>query len=49
MTVAEVKREVMYYTGRSCTTAEAEEILTYYEMNKGASLDEIISEYFGCE
>jgi hypothetical protein len=47
-TIDEIKREVMYYLRRKATTEEAEEILDFYENNPGASLDEIISDYYGC-
>lgn len=49
MTIKEIKEEVRYYLRRHATDEEAEEILGFVEDNPEASLDEIISEYYGCE
>lgn len=47
MSVKEIKKEIEYYAGRTATEDEAQEIAFYY--NSGcASLDEIISDYYGC-
>lgn len=48
MTIEEIKDEVLYYLRRRATNEEAEEILDFAEDNPNASLDEIISDYYGC-
>lgn len=48
MSIEQVKRDVYYYLGRRPTVQEAEEIMDFAEMNPSASLDEIISDYYGC-
>lgn len=48
MTIKEIKEEVKYYLRRRATDEEAEEILGFIEDNPEASLDEIVSEYYGC-
>ena len=48
MSIEHVKREVYYYLGKMPTVDEAEEILDFAEANPSASLDEIISDYYGC-
>jgi hypothetical protein len=48
MTIKEIKDEVLYYLRRRATDKEAEEILGFVEDNPEASLDEIISDYYGC-
>ena len=48
MTIKEIKEEIFYYIGERATDEEAEEILGFVEDNPGASLDEIVSEYYGC-
>lgn len=48
MTIKQIKDEVRYYLNRKATDEEAEEILGYVEDNTGASLDEIIADYYGC-
>lgn len=48
MSIEMVKQEVYYCIGRRPTVDEAEEILDFAEMNPSASLDEIISDYYGC-
>jgi hypothetical protein len=48
MTIKEIKDEVLYYLRRRATDEEAEEILGFVEDNPEASLDEIISDYYGC-
>lgn len=48
MTTEQIKDEVLYYLRRRATDEEAEEILGYVEDNPGASLDEIIADYYGC-
>jgi hypothetical protein len=47
MTIAQLKREIWYYIGKKATDEEAEEILGFIEDNPEASIDEIISDYFG--
>ena len=47
MSLKEIKTEIEYYTGNTPTEAEVEEIAFYYNAG-GASLDEIISDYYGC-
>ena len=46
MTIAEMKKEIWYYSGKKATDEEAEEILGFIENNPSASLDEIIQEYY---
>lgn len=48
MSIESIKQEVYYCIGRRPTVQEAEEILDFAEMNPSASLDEIISDYYGC-
>ena len=43
-----VKREIFYYLGKNVSDDEAEEIMYIKEDNPTASLDEIISDYYGC-
>lgn len=47
MSLKEIKSEIEYYTGKKPTTQEAQEIAMFYN-NGSASLDEIISDYYGC-
>lgn len=49
ITVETVKEAVHYSLSRGCSDDEAEEILDFYRSNSGASLDEIIADYFACE
>ena len=44
-----IKNEVLYYLGRYCSDEEAGEILAVAEACPGASLSEIISDYYNCE
>lgn len=46
MTIAEVKKEIYYYTGLIASDKAAREILDFYEQNGSASLCEIINDYF---
>jgi hypothetical protein len=48
MSIERIKREVYYYIGRRPTVQEAEEIMDFAELNPSATLDEIISDYYGC-
>lgn len=48
MAVKQIKDEVLYYLRRRATDEEVEEILGFIEDNPEASLDEIISDYYGC-
>jgi hypothetical protein len=48
MSIEMIKNEVMYYCGMKVSTREAEEIKAFAEDCPGASLDEIISDYYGC-
>ena len=48
MTIEQIKKEVKYYHGKAATTQEAEEIQAFMEDCPGASLDEIISDYYSC-
>lgn len=48
MSIEHIKNEVMYYYGLKVSTQEAEEIKAFAEDCPGASLDEIISDYYGC-
>lgn len=48
MSIEQVKKEVLYYNGRNITDDEAEEILALIEDCPGASLSEIISDYYNC-
>ena len=43
-----IKREIFYYLGKNVPDDEAEEIMYMKEDNPTASLDEIISDYYGC-
>ena len=45
MELEEVKREVYYYTGKTCSDQEAKEIKWY--IDNGANLEEVISSYYG--
>ena len=47
MTIEMIKDEVEYYTGRTCSDDEAKEIKWFCETNH-ASLEEVISAYYGC-
>ena len=47
MSLKEIKTEIEDYAGRTPTDEEAQEIAFYYNAG-GASLDEIISDYYGC-
>ena len=48
MTIEQIKKELKYYTGMKVSTKEAQEIKAFAEDCPGASLDEIISDYYGC-
>ena len=48
MSLKEIKTEIEYYAGRTPTDEEAQEIAMYYNNSCGASLDEIISDYYNC-
>ena len=48
MSLKEIKSEIEYYTGKKPTAQEVQEIAIYYNNSCGASLDEIISDYYGC-
>lgn len=48
MSIELIKNEVLYYTGLKASNQEAEEIKAFAEDCPGASLDEIISDYYGC-
>ena len=48
MSIEFIKNEVMYYTGLKVSTQEAQEIKAFAEDCHGASLDEIIADYYGC-
>lgn len=48
MSIEMIKSEVLYYTGMEATNQEAQEIKAFAEDCPGASLDEIISDYYGC-
>ena len=48
MSIEQIKNEVLYYTGMRVSSQEAQEIKTFAEDYPGASLDEIISDYYGC-
>ena len=48
MTVEQIKKEVYYYIGKKISDDEALEIMYFVEDCPGASLDEIVSEYFSC-
>jgi hypothetical protein len=45
--IEKIKKEVYYYNGRYITDDEALEILDFKNENPGASLDEIINDYYG--
>ena len=47
MSIETIKREVYYYRGKLPTVQEAEEIMDFADTNPSASLDEIISDYYG--
>lgn len=48
MSIEMIKNEVYYYCGMKATNQEAREIKAFAEDCPGASLDEIISDYYGC-
>ena len=48
MSIEHIKNEVLYYTGMKATNQEAQEIKAFAEDCPGASLGEIISDYYGC-
>ena len=48
MSIEQIKNEVLYYCGMKVSTREAAEIKAFAEDCPGASLDEIISDYYGC-
>ena len=48
MSIEMIKSEVYYYTGMRASNQEALEIKAFVEDCPGASLDEIISDYYGC-
>lgn len=48
MSIEYIKNEVLYYCGMKASTQEAKEIKAFAEDCPGASLDEIISDYYGC-
>jgi hypothetical protein len=48
MSIEQIKKEVYYYCGQSISDAEAEEILAFAEDCPGASLSEIVSDYYNC-
>ena len=48
MSIEQIKTEVMYYCGMKARTQEAQEIKAFAEDCPGASLDEIISDYYNC-
>lgn len=48
MSIEAIKNEVLYYCGLKASTQEAQEIKAFAEDCPGASLDEIISEYYSC-
>lgn len=48
MSIEMIKKEVLYYTGKKMSNQEAEEIQAFAEDCPGASLSEIISDYYGC-
>ena len=45
--IEKIKKEVYYYNGRQITDDEALEILEFKNENPGASLDEILNDYYG--
>lgn len=48
MSIEMIKNEVYYYYGMKATNQEAQEIKAFAEDCPGASLGEIISDYYGC-
>ena len=48
MSIEMIKNEVLYYTGMKASNQEAQEIKSFVEDCPGASLGEIISDYYGC-
>lgn len=48
MSIEHIKNEVLYYTGMKASTQEAQEIKAFAEDCPGASLGEIISDYYNC-
>lgn len=45
--IEQIKKEIYYYTGKRVTDDEALEILDFQKENPGASLDEILNDYYG--
>jgi hypothetical protein len=48
MSIEMIKKEVYYYRGKLPTEQEAEEILDFVHDCPGASIGEIISDYYNC-
>ena len=48
MSIEHIKNEVLYHIGMKATNQEAQEIKAFAEDYPGASLDEIILDYYGC-
>jgi len=48
MTVKEIIEEVEYYIGKRISKREAEEIKWHLENHPHATLEEIVSAYYGC-
>ena len=48
MSVEEMKRNIYYYADIKATDEEAEEILDFYQSNRGADLSAIINDYYYC-
>ena len=48
MSIEMIKNEVYYYCGMKVTNREAQEIKAFAEDCPGASLDEIIADYYNC-
>lgn len=48
MSIEMIKKEVLYCTGKKVSNQEAEEIKAFAEDCPGASLSEIISDYYSC-
>jgi hypothetical protein len=48
MSIEMIKNEVYYYCGMKVTNQEAQEIKAFAEDCPGASLGEIISDYYSC-
>ena len=48
MSIETIKKEAYYYLGKHITDDEAAEVADFVSQNPGASLCEILADYFSC-